>query len=66
MEEIRLNKGGGEGRALNPEYYCHKFGYTPESLTKDLKDVGFKEVIIKHATPLIRVLATKEKEETNE
>ena len=53
--DIRMNLWGLYGAQSDPQHYgnpfqAHKWGYTPESLMKQLLDAGFKKAELKEIT----------------
>lgn len=58
-QDISQNKGDDVSRKLYPGFFCHKYGYTRQTLTAELYGVGFSEVRTERASTNFVAHATK-------
>lgn len=48
-----------ESRKKNPQFFCHKYGWTRRSMKAALQQIGFSKVTCKHAGPNFIAFAVK-------
>lgn len=54
-----FNLDMSRSRASFPQFFCHKFGWTAKSMTRELKEVGFVEIQTKRAGTNFVAIARK-------
>jgi len=59
MQQRWETSGPNSSRQRYPEYFCHKYGWTPESIRSELLSVGFSPVEITHQGWNMRIVAEK-------
>jgi len=58
-KKVYFNPVTEESRKKHPEFFCHKYGWTPKSLSGVMKHIGFSQVSIKGGTWLFAAHAKK-------